>query len=291
MAKATPTKALSLPKTANKPPANLWDYNWMIYGEKGIGKSTLAAMFPDIRAFFMGEPFRRGLQVPIIPDPMKKEPALTWARMIEYQKLILNECEPGRIVGDTLDQLAKLIEQWMCAKKGISSIQGLNDFGRTYDELNTEWQQYWGRFMEAGFSLTFTSHSRYRPRLVRGIKREEIPEAVKKGIIINQVQPTCRGWAFDWSKVVCEFAAYYGYLGKYRVLTVRGNEDTYASSGVGETHFIQPKDAEELPGQPYDMFPVGSSAKEAYKTLCDAWNNKIVGWFAEERLEVAEETD
>lgn len=288
MAKAN-SKAISLPTSPNKPPPNLWDYNWMIYGEKGIGKSTLAALFPDIVAYFMAEPYRRGLQVPMIPDFSRGEEPLTWARMLDYQKLILDKYDGGRIVGDSLDQIALLCERYICVKKGVDSIAGLNDYGKTWDALNTEWQQYWGRFMSAGFYLTLTSHSRYRPRLVRGIKREDIPQAVKDGLIINQVQPTCRGWAFDWSKVVCEFAAYYGYLGQYRVLTVRGNESTYASSGVGETHFIQPKGCDRA-GEPYDMFPVGTSAKQAYKTLTDAWNNKVEGWFAEESYEVPEES-
>lgn len=240
----------------------------MIYGEKGIGKSTLAAQFPDTRAHFILEPGRVGLEAMLIPR--RGEPALTWVRMKEYLQLCLKESEPGRIVIDTCDGLAKLLEKHQAASMNIPTIRNLNDYGKTYDLMYQERDSVFLPLIYAGWRFTLVSHSRNRPKIVRGIARDDLKEAEREGVIVTETQPSSTGWMYDWSKVICEFVGYYSYYGYDRVLYVRGNQRMYASAGVGRKHFLDPKTKE-----PYHAIPMGRSEEDAWKNLNLAWENKL----------------
>ncbi len=268
---------LVIPDQPNEPSNDLTSYSWCIYGEKGIGKTSLAAEFPDVVAHFMWEPARRDTRSPIIPQ--RGEPPLTWPRMKGYLQKLLTDRQPGRIIVDTLDLCARACQKYHAALVGVESLNGIKDNGRAWDTMKCDWENTWSELLWGNWRLTLLSHARVRPKVVRGISRDNMKAALDDGVVIPETQPTASGWAYEWSKSVCSFAAYMGWHGRDRILRIRGDEQLYASSGgVADLHFLQKKGVEGA-GKPYDYLPLGDSPKTAYRTLLDGWNNKAEGVF------------
>lgn len=282
--KASYDDGISLPTAPNVPPAGITDYTWLIYGEKGVGKSSLAAQFPDVRAHFMWEKMRRGLKVPVIPDWSRNEKPLTWTRYQQYLTLLLENHEPGRIVVDTLDLCSKAWESHWAQLKGVDSLLGIKDHGRTWDQCMDDWLNTHAALLFAGWRFTFVSHVRKRPRVIRAASREEMKDLVEDGVVSAETQPSARPWAVGWAKEPTAYAAYYGWWGTERVLQIRGSGDIYAACETSEDHFLQPKGT-EFAGQPYHLIPMGVSptskhpAQDAYQNLCLGWDNKLTGYF------------
>jgi len=278
---------IKLPTKPNVPPKNLEAYSWFIYGEKGIGKSTLASMFPDVEAFFLWERSRRGLKTKVIPDWDRNEAPLTWSRYKEYLQLLLETTKPGRVVVDTLDVCSKAWEDHWTAEKGVTSLLGINDHGRTWSECMDDWVNTHNDLLYAGWRFTFVSHVRKRPRTVRGLAREELKEAVAEGYVSSETQPSARPWSVGWSKEPVAYAGYYGWHGDERVLQIRGSGTIYAAAENSEDHFLQPKGHEDA-GHPYHAIPMGNAKEEAWRNLKAAWNNKLEGYYATDIEDVTE---
>lgn len=269
--------SLTLP-TASAPSDNFLDYNWTIHGEKGIGKSTLSQQFADVVAHFLLEPGRRDLKGIILPKPGEKP---TWVLVQRYIKLLIDKHKPGRINFDTIDQLANLCMSFWAAKKNVTTIMGINDHGRSWDELKSDWSNTMNSLFWAGWRVTFLSHSRYRPKINRSIPREEMQAAIDSGLVEPEIQPTCAGWAYEYLKIPCAFAGYYGYQGHERILHIRGSGNVYAASSL-DNHFLQPKSSKNRPNQPLHALPMGTNPKQSYANLLKAWDNKLEGYFTDE---------
>lgn len=272
--------AIELPRTRNVPPPEITAYSWMLYGEKGVGKSSLAAQFPDTTAYFMWEKMRRGLKVAIIPDWSRNEKPLTWSRYQEYLTQLLENHEPGRIVIDTLDLCSKAWESHHAALRGVPSLLGIQDHGRTWDACMDDWLNTHSALIYAGWRFTFVSHVRKRPRVTRGVSREELKVLAEDGVVSSETQPSARPWAVGWAKEPVAYAGYYGWWGTERVLQIRGSGSVYAACENSEDHFLQPKGHKDYPGLPYHLVPMGTSPETAYKNLCLGWSNKLTGYYA-----------
>lgn len=281
-------EAISLPSSNNVPPPDLTSYTWFLYGEKGIGKSTLAAQFPDVTAYFMWEKGRRGLKAPIIPDFSRNEKPLTWERFLEYLNILLSDHEPHRIVIDTLDVCSKAWEDHHARIRNIPSLLGVQDHGRTWSVAMDDWVNTYTSLIFAGWRFTFLSHVRKRPKVIRGVTREEAKELIDEGVIASETQPSARPWAVGWSKESVAYAGYYGWWGEERILQIRGSGAIYAACENSEDHFLQPKGSEDA-GKPYHLIPMGNSPKEAFNNLQKAWDNKIVGYYASDMEDPEEE--
>lgn len=269
---------IKLPTKANVPPADIEAYSWFFYGEKGIGKSTLASMFPDVKAHFMWEVNRRGLKIPVIPDPTRNEAPLTWARHKEYLQLLLENESPGRIVEDTLDVCAKAWEEHWAKEKGVTNLLAVRDHGKTWNTCMDDWYNTFNNLLYAGWRFTFVSHVRKRPRVIRGLTREEMQDAIDEGRVTDETQPSARPWAVNWTKEPAAYAGYYGWYGDERILQIRGSGTVYAAAENSEDHFLQPKGHEDA-GQPYHAIPMGTSKEESWKNLKAAWDNKLEGYY------------
>src|SRR6185369_6893925 len=94
----------------------------LIYGAKGVGKSSLLAEIEDSVNFQM-ERGRRNLPILMIPDRKAGEPELTFARLIKYQEKYLSLPEKSRPVCvhfDTADALYVLAREYRCRERGIA---------------------------------------------------------------------------------------------------------------------------------------------------------------------------
>ena len=285
------SNAIKLPTIPNEPPKDLSRYTLCIYGEKGIGKSTLASGIcdPDTTAHFMLEPGRLDLSSKLIPDPTRAEPPLTWERFKAYVDLL---CQPDspitRIIIDTIDQLSTLAETHWKEKLNLSSIRDLNDYGKTWNLLLEDFRSTLNRLIYSGIAPIFISHCRFRPIVLRSISRNEQKAMLKAGTLPEQVQPTCPGWAWDYLKQVANYAFFYGYEGADRSLYIRGSETIWSSCGPSG-HFMQPSTSTpktkgkgskiERPGEPLEILPMGSSPEQSAKNLLASFENKLVGEF------------
>jgi hypothetical protein len=274
---------LKLPDKPNEPPPNLTDYSWFFYGEKNLGKSTLSAKFPDVLAHFMFQINRRDIVTPIIPSS-KDEPPLDWPRFQAYVTLLLKKHKkPGRVVLDDLDLCARSCQEHHSKLAGVKTLNGIKDNGKAWATMKADWDNTMAELLWAGWRITLTSHARVRPKIVRGIARDDMKEALESGVVISERQPTASGWAYEWAKMVCTFVGYMGWMGRNRAIYIRGSDRVFASAGgIADLHFLQPnKKGVERPGEPYDYFLTGRSPDEAFQRLSQAWDNKLEGGFVE----------
>ncbi len=271
---AKPTTTIALPTKNNVPPSSISQYNWAIYGEKGIGKSTLAACFPNICAHFMFEPLRFALETPLIPQ--QGEQQLNWNRFNKYIDMVVDRFGDtgSRVIIDTVDLAAVSLERTIAISMGVDSIYGLNDFGKTWDIIKTTWNNTVSKLTRNGIYITTVSHARKRPKNIKGLTREELQDAAKLGIVAEETQASCCGWANDWIKQSIDFVGYYGWDAHDRILTVRGSGDIQASAGVDKS-FRQPAKSKVRPGSRIYSIPMGKSGTCGYTNLEDAFSGAI----------------
>lgn len=251
---STNNKQLSLPTKPNVPPVELGEFTTWILGEKGIGKSSLAAQFPD-PVTFMFELGRRNL--PIYQIPQKGEQPLNWSRFCDYVELVIEKGKQTVII-DTVDRCYEECLKHHCHESGVKDPGELgNGSFALWNTIKREFEDTIISILEAGISVVFISHSKTR----------EIFTAT--GGEFNKIVPTCAPACEKLLKAICDFMFFYGYHGKKRALTIRGDELISSACGVEES-FLEKKTSE-----PIATFSAGKSAKEAYQNLVKGFENKL----------------
>lgn len=217
--------AIQLPER-NVPPTDFLDFPTCIYGEKGIGKTSLAAQFPGAMVF-MFERGRRNL--PIFQIPRKGERPLDWARFKEYMDLIAEDDTVQTPVIDTIDRAYELCYEWVCGKFGVKSPEeaGKNKSG-VWNAIREEAESCFNALIDIKGRVVFVSHAR-----TQDIEQRLGAEAVTK------VVPTASPMVWKYIQTCVDMVFYYGYRNGRRALAVRGHESMSAS--VGPTNcFLDP---------------------------------------------------
>lgn len=245
---------ISLPTERNDPPSSLSEYAITLYGEKGIGKSSLAAMFPD-PITLMWEPRRRNLAIFQVPKP--GEPPLTWRRHKKYIDKIIESGQFKTCIIDTVDRAYAACLESICYDKGISNPSDANDWGATWDLIKAEFEEVQNRLLIAGITPIYTSHAR-----LRDVSNKATGETYQ------QVTPTCKDAAFQYLKACTDVALYYGYHNGHRSITVRGNDMIWSACGLND-HFLSQK------GNQISTIYMGDSPEEGYENLMLAYDNRI----------------
>jgi hypothetical protein len=269
--KTAPTVAL--PTAKNTPPQRLEQYHVLLYGVKGIGKTSLAACFPK-SLVFQFEEGRFNLPIYQIPGPCNqcrgrgckdcdhtgREPRLTWERFLGYVDLLVEQRAKRQwdtIVIDSLDMAVEAAERYICQPKGLLSATEARDYGFTWREVREELDTQLTELRLSGYGLLLVSHAKLRDvELKVGGNLTQIMPTVQQTVLDNYVRP----------KV--DVVIYYGYHGRQRILTTTGTEQLLASCGPAG-HF-RTED-----GRPIPAFLAGDSPEEAYKRLLLAWENKL----------------
>lgn len=249
---------LSLPSKPNKPPTKLSDYIVFLYGDKGVGKSSLAAQFPD-SITFMTEPYRKNLPIVQLPDPSKDEQPLNWDRMRRYRDLIIRSKQYQTVSIDTADRAYAHCFDYICRKANCKHPNEKKDYGQTWNDLKSEYEDFIRSFAEEKITVVATSHARNRE--VKTVTGEEY----------ETVCPTAPDACWTIWKAISDYAFYYGYFQRKRVIYLRGTDAIWASCGTSEEHFLSPK------GVPLGLIYVGDSPKKAYETLLASFSNKVDG--------------
>ena len=256
--------SFQLPTELNCPPEELWAYTTLVYGEKGIGKTSLAAQFPD-HLVFQFEPRRRNLTIRQIWESQQKGAEgkpLDWPTFKEgVEHLVDNGPEKTgvRCVAiDTIDRSYQRCLEYICADAGIEHPNDANDYGKTWDKIKKEYERTLAELGQAGYGVILTSHA----------KEQRITPPM--GDAFDQLTPTCPSAPFNVAKALCDFVFYYGYHGSTRVFTVRGTQAVFASCGV-DNHFLNPQ------GKKLLTIDAGTTPEEAFNHLLSGYNNQSDG--------------
>lgn len=129
----------------------------VIYGPEGIGKSTLASMFPDV-VFIDFEHGTDTMDVARFDTPASSD------ELIHLLKSIAQEDVCKSVVLDTADKLEQLLIESVCKKMGFRSIEEPG-YGKGYTYLADAWLEVLKAcddVVESGKNIIFTAHAQMR---------------------------------------------------------------------------------------------------------------------------------
>jgi hypothetical protein len=237
---------VTIPREATPPSENLGDYSLFLHGEKKIGKTSLAARFPD--AFFMlFEPGGKGLNI-------RREPVPSWRHYIAYIDALEKDSSVSTVVVDTCDVSYNLCFDYV-AKRDHFKHPGDLGWGEGWKAIREEFEDQYNRLLSLGKGVIIISHT-------------DVAEfQSRRGNTYNKLVPTVAKSARKYLSGICDIIAYYGYYGDDRLLTIEGSDDVEAGHRI-ETHFRTPS------GERIHSIPMGVDADEAYANFLLAFDNK-----------------
>lgn len=131
----------------------------VIYGPEAIGKSTLASQLPD-PVFIDVEGSTSDLNVFRTPSPS------SWRSLIDMtNEFITNHHGRKTLVIDTADWAERLCIAHICASNNLTALGGQEDFGRSYNLLETEWCRWLdalSRVATSGMHICLLAHAKMR---------------------------------------------------------------------------------------------------------------------------------
>lgn len=240
---ATP---LSLPTKKSVPMAHLDDYIQLYYGREKIGKTSLAAQFPDA-VFLMFEPGGRALEIYQVD-------VHSWIDFKNYIKLLKEDSKFRTIVIDTIDLCYRMCLEYVQKHKLGGNHPADEGYGKGWDKLKAEFSQTISDICKLGKGVIMLSHETER----------EIK--LWKGGSYDLIAPTMSGVARDIIEPMVDIFGYYYYGDdEQRYIKIEGDSESVGGTRLKEAGFFKG----------IDRIPMGNSAKEGYKNLCDAFSNKL----------------
>lgn len=252
--RAAPAATISLPTAPSVPCSELGDFIMLLYGLEKIGKTSLAAMFPD--AFFlMFEPGGKSLRI-------YQRPVNKWDDFLQYILQLEKDKRFKTVVIDTIDLCYKMCEAHVCKQMGIDHPSD-EDYGKAWGRVTDEFARLISRLARIGKGVIFISHSKEQT-----IRR-------KGGSETHRIVPTMASGARRVIEPMVDIWCYYDYdADGGRELYLRGDDLISAGTRLTE-HFL---DVQKI--------PMGGSAAEAFKNFMLAFNNELQS----QREEKAKET-
>lgn len=228
------------------PSESLLDYTILMFGGKKLGKTSLAAMFPD--AYFAAtEPGQKSLAV-------FKSDIPNWLAFKDFVKVWRKDKRFKMAVVDTIDILFKHCDDFVCRKLGVTHVSEA-DWGKGWAELRKEFEAEITKLISApGKGTMFISHDTEKE-----IQRRD-------GSKYDRVQPTMQNIARDIIESTVDIWAHMDYQDDRRVLTIRGNENLTAG------HRLQ--DRFRWDGREVVTIDMGLTKEEAYANFMAAFNNQ-----------------
>lgn len=131
----------------------------VIYGPEAIGKSTLASKFPD-PVYIDVEGSTSDLDVVRTPSPS------SWLALVDMtNEFVSNHHGRRTLVVDTADWAERLCIAHVCSANNMTALGGQEDFGRSYNLLETEWCRWLdslSRVASSGMHVCLLAHSKMR---------------------------------------------------------------------------------------------------------------------------------
>jgi hypothetical protein len=251
-----PKLELTLDASENVPPTDMRRYSWLLYGNKGIGKTSLASRFAG--AFFLAlEPGVKGLRV-------RSKPVPDWDHFIGYVDLLVKANDPEMtVVVDTVDLVYDYIYDSECKRMGINSPKDNDDWGATWRDIRKQFRRQVERLLALPGGVVFISHD---------TEKEVTLVTAEGNMTTDRVQPTIAKQGLMEIEGLVDIAGYYGYSGNDRFLWVQGSQTRVAKCRPEEHFIVKGTQGQRLP-QKIERVPMGSTSLEAFSNLQKAFNN------------------
>lgn len=163
----------------------------VIYGAEGIGKSTLAAQFPQ-PLFIDTEGSTKQLDVARLPAPS------SWEMLMQELDFVINKRPCATLVIDTVDWAEQLCLADLCAKYGKTGIEEFG-YGKGWEYEKESFGKFLNKLTEvinAGINVTLTAHAALRkfeqPDEMGSYDRWEMKLGNKT---TNKISPLIKEWA------------------------------------------------------------------------------------------------
>lgn len=256
------------PDEVNIPSDIFDDYTLVLYGQKGRGKTTLSASFPNTLTLML-EPFRKGLairQVSIIKHTAEQirdgKPDI-WRRIMNTTQQWIDDPSVDRLSFDSIDLFYQCCQESICARNKIN-VPG--DAGRSssdiWVQIREEFAAYMNTLKDSGMRITMLSH----------VKDRE--ESDLDGGKMKFSQPSCSPACLTYIKQAADIVLQIGRYNDKRAAMVRDPGNMAFVSNGAQGRFLQPD------GKPVNIFELpdvmsDQPASALYQTLVDAFNNKV----------------
>lgn len=266
--KKTPTKAKPksvdeyLPDEPIEPSDDFDDYVKVIYGRKQVGKSSLAASFPNTLVN-MTEKGRSGLRIMQWPnwrEKLRDDPS--WTLTFEEQKNFLEALvERGRdkykqLAIDTIDQLWNICVTKVLTDANVDKLADVGDWGAGWVESNRLMVELLETVTKSGLGLLLVSH------VTTGERKSFTDANVKETV------PTMDKRAWAWVQERADFVFLYDMIGNDRIIAVRG--DSFIQAGCSpEGRFLDSN------GEPINKIKMPDDPTKGYETLLAGFNNEL----------------
>lgn len=243
---------LSLPTEMSEKVDTLGGYTQLLYGEKKIGKTTLAACYPD-NMMLMFEPGGKSLEI-------YQRPVRSWVEFRKYLKLLARD--KGRfktVTCDTADLMFKQCFEHTCREMGIEHPGDENDFGKSWGRIRDEFASAMQELLSLDKGVILTSHA------------VEAEVKTKMGRSFHRIQPTMSGQARAVLEPMVDIWTYYGYEGDKRRLWLRGDE--LIAAGHRLTDHFRYTDGTNI--RYLDVESADGSSAPTYEKFVRAFNNEL----------------
>lgn len=189
----------------------------VIYGPEGIGKSSLAAQFPDA-LFIDTEDSTTDMDVRRLEKPS------SWAQLMQMLDWVMQTRPCSTIIIDTADWAQTLAEKAVCSEKGVTSIEDFG-YGKGYVFMRDKFGNMLDKLSdikEAGINVVLTAHSQIKkfedPAEMGAYDRYELKLAEKSNASIA-------GVVKEWADMVLFL--------NYQVISVKANDMGNKFKGQG----------------------------------------------------------
>lgn len=247
---------LQFPKEPNKPSNKLSESVIMLYGEKKIGKTSLAAQFSKRMLHLMCEPQAREL-------PIYQVPCQTYQHVKEWVEKLINEKHDFDSVSvDPLPLFYMMAMEYTGKVHGFEHPHDEKDFGKSWGLVYKDFSAPLMRLLHSKMGIIFHAHE----------TEDEIETREGKTFVIRRPEGMKAVKTFIDANI--ENVWYYHKRGRERFLQIRGDDFAFACCSF-TNRFMTPS------GEQVFAVPMGKSAAEGYRNLLLAFDNKQVRTYEE----------
>lgn len=232
-----------LPENRSVVRSKITDYSALWYGQKKIGKTCLAAQFPDA-CFLATEPGHKAVSVFKIDTP-------DWPTFTKASTELIRSKRFSTVVIDIVDNAYLMCMDHVCRKEGVEYPSDNEDFGRAWRKLRDEFYSALMRLQNAKH-LICISHAQTKMLKARG------------GATTSQITSSMSGQCSNIVEAVIDIWLYFNYASdkdghSRRVIHTQG--DGLVSAGGRPTNLPR-------------LIDMGGSAEEAFENLSEAWEGR-----------------
>lgn len=260
------------PDELNIPPDSFDAYMCCIFGQKGVGKSTLAAQMPGTFTL-MFEPRRRGLNIwqlnlqKYTSEEIQQGKSDTWQMIKNTTPQWIADKRIQRISFDSVDIAYECCYHHVCAINKINKPSESKSGPDVWNQIRDEWASYFDMLAASNKGITLLSHLKIREDLdLENVKTE-------------RRQPSCAPACLKYIKQAVDFVFFYGKMDGRRAVQLR-DTDGSAEVAVGpQDRFMQPD------GKPItylEMPELTDKTCNGYQRLVDGFNNKCWDFYTPE---------